>query len=93
VHTPIEEKIEATKSNGCVVSYGYRRILKQNVIGGFDCPIFNLHISYLSYNRGAHRNFWSFYDNTPSGAAIHLNDSGEDTGPIFKKTCQLSGIR
>ena len=80
-----EEKIEVTKGYDCVVSYGYRHILKQNVIDGFDCPIFNLHISYLPYNRGAHPNFWSFYDNTPSGVTIHLIDSGVDTGPIVKQ--------
>ena len=80
-----EEKIEATKGYDCGVSYGYRHILKQNVIDGFDCPIFNLHISYLPYNRGAHPNFWSFYDNTPSGVTIHLIDSGVDTGQIVKQ--------
>lgn len=80
-----EEKFEAIKGYDCVVSYGYRHILKQNMIDGLDCPIFNLHISYLPYNRGAHPNFWSFYDNTPSGVTIHLIDSGVDTGQIVKQ--------
>lgn len=80
-----EEKLEAIKGYDFVVSYGYRHILKQNVINGFDCPIFNMHISYLPYNRGAHPNFWSFYDNTPSGVTIHLMDSGVDTGEIVKQ--------
>ena len=80
-----EDKIEATKGYDYVISYGYKHILKQNVIDEFDCPIFNLHISYLPYNRGAHPNFWSFYDNTPSGVTIHLIDSGIDTGPIVKQ--------
>ncbi|MDA9868441.1 formyltransferase family protein [Gammaproteobacteria bacterium] len=80
-----EEKFKAIKGYDCVVSYGYRQILKQNVIDGLDCPIFNLHISYLPYNRGAHPNFWSFYDNTPSGVTIHLIDSGVDTGQIVKQ--------
>jgi methionyl-tRNA formyltransferase len=53
------------------------------MIKKIDCPIFNLHISYLPYNRGAHPNFWSFYDNTPSGVTIHLIDEGIDTGPII----------
>ena len=61
-----------------------RHILKQNVIDEFDCPIFNLHLSYLPYNRGAYPNFWSFYDNTPSGVTIHLIDDGVDTRPIIK---------
>mgnify|MGYP001284079512 FL=1 len=65
-----------------MISYGYRHILKQSTIDGCECPVFNLHISYLPYNRGAHPNFWSFYENTPSGVTIHLIDSGIDTGPI-----------
>ena len=81
----IEDKTEAIKGYDYLISYGYRHILKQNVIDGFDCPICNLHISYLPYNRGAHPNFWSFYDNTPSGVSIHLIDSGIDTGPIVKQ--------
>ena len=80
-----EEKIDPIKGYDCVISYGYRHILKKNIIDGFDCPLFNLHISYLPYNRGAHPNFWSFYDNTPSGVSIHLIDGGIDTGPIVKQ--------
>lgn len=79
------DKIDAIKGYDCVISYGYRHILKQSTIDGFGCPVFNLHISYLPYNRGAHPNFWSFYDNTPSGVTIHLIDSGIDTGPIVKQ--------
>ena len=80
-----EDKIEVTNVYDCLVSYGYKHILKQNVIDGFDCPIFNLHISYLPYNRGAHPNFWSFYDNTPSGVTIHLIDREVDHGLIVKQ--------
>ncbi|WP_053980276.1 formyltransferase family protein [Marinagarivorans algicola] len=65
-----------------VVSYGYRHIISADMIKSLACPIFNLHIAYLPYNRGAHPNFWSFYDNTPSGVTIHLVDDGIDTGPI-----------
>ena len=79
------DKIDAIKSYDCVISYGYKHILKQSIIDGFECPVFNLHISYLPYNRGAHPNFWSFYDNTPSGVTIHLIDRGIDTGPIVKQ--------
>ena len=80
-----EDKVDVIKDYFCVISYGYKYILKQNIIEGFGCPIFNLHISYLPYNRGAHPNFWSFYDNTPSGVTIHLIDGGIDTGPIVKQ--------
>lgn len=80
-----QDKIDAIKGYDCVISYGYRHIFKQSVIDAFECPLFNLHISYLPYNRGTHPNFWSFYDNTPSGVTIHLIDSGIDTGPIVKQ--------
>jgi len=65
-----------------IVSFGYRHVLKDKVIKGVGCPIFNLHISYLPFNKGAHPNFWSFYENTPAGVTIHLVDEGIDTGPI-----------
>lgn len=69
-----------------VVSFGYRHILSQRTIDKLACPVFNLHISYLPFNRGAHPNFWSFFDKTPSGVTIHLVDEGIDTGPIvFQK--------
>lgn len=80
-----EDKVEPISDYDFVVSYGYRHILKQNVIDGFDCPFFNLHISYLPYNGGAHPNFWAFYDNTPAGVTIHLIDGGVDTGPIVRQ--------
>jgi len=81
-----DDRIEqAIEGYDCVISFGYKHILKPGVIEGFACPIFNLHISYLPYNRGAHPNFWSFYDNTPSGVTIHLVDGGVDTGPIVKQ--------
>jgi len=50
-----------------------------------------LHISYLPFNRGAHPNFWSHYEGTPSGVTIHLIDEGIDTGPIlFQKYISFS---
>ena len=77
-----DAKVNGVPGYDFVISYGYRHILKHDVIEAFNCPIFNLHISYLPYNRGAHPNFWSFYDNTPAGVTIHLIDDGVDTGPI-----------
>ena len=77
-----DEIIDDISGYDFVVSYGYGHILKPNVIDKLACPIFNLHISYLPYNRGAHPNFWSFFDNTPAGVTVHLIDDGVDTGPI-----------
>ena len=76
------ERVTGKGDYDFVVSFGYKHILTKKIIDTFKCPIFNLHISYLPYNRGAHPNFWSFYENTPSGVTIHLIDYGVDTGPI-----------
>ena len=63
-----------------VVSYGYNHIIPEKFITN---NIYNLHISFLPYNRGAHPNFWSFIENTPSGVTIHKIDQGIDTGKII----------
>jgi len=78
-----QEKIETTLGFDFVITYGYRQVLKNSIIESSDAPIINLHISYLPWNRGAHPNFWSFFDCTPSGVSIHLIDEGVDTGPIL----------
>ena len=73
-----------------IVSYGYRHILSSSFLTFCNCPVVNLHISYLPFNRGAHPNFWSFFDDTEKGVSIHLVDGGIDTGPIlFQKGCTL----
>jgi folate-dependent phosphoribosylglycinamide formyltransferase PurN len=77
------DRIASTAGYDLVVSFGYRHILSGVVIASSPAPIVNLHISYLPWNRGAHPNFWSFYDGTPSGVSIHLIDEGVDTGPIL----------
>lgn len=65
-----------------IVSFGYRHILKPDVLAAARRPILNLHIAYLPYNRGAHPNFWAFLDGTPHGVTIHHVNAGIDTGNI-----------
>ncbi len=77
------KKITSTEDFDIVVSYGYRHILSKDIIKNSRAPLINLHISYLPWNRGAHPNFWSFYESTPCGVSIHLIDEGIDTGPII----------
>ncbi len=64
------------------VSYGYRHMIRKNVIDIFGPNIINMHISLLPYNRGADPNLWSFLDGTPAGVTIHRVDPGLDTGDI-----------
>ena len=40
-------------------------------------------MSYLPYNRGAHPNFWSFYENSPKGVSIHLISKRVDKGNLI----------
>ena len=54
-----------------IVSFGYNKLIKKLILKFVNCPIYNIHISYLPYNKGAHPNFWSFIDRTPHGVSIH----------------------
>lgn len=65
-----------------LISFGYRYIIDKQILKKKK-NIINLHISYLPYNRGAHPNFWSFAENTPSGVTIHKINNGIDTGNII----------
>ena len=82
-HSKDKISLENVDGNYLIISFGYRHLLNKQFIKKCNCPIINLHISYLPFNRGAHPNFWSFYDNTQSGVTIHLVDEGIDTGPIL----------
>ena len=69
-----------------IIAFGYRKIIKNNLLKFSKRPILNLHISYLPYNRGSHPNFWSFIENTPKGVTIHEIDKRIDMGFIvFRK--------
>jgi len=68
---------------GFLVSYGYRHILRKNVLELFPDSAINLHISYLPWNKGADPNIWSFVEDTPKGVTIHYLDEGVDTGDII----------
>lgn len=65
-----------------IVSYGYKHIIRADVLAVVSGRAINLHISYLPWNRGYHPNLWSFYDDTPKGVTIHFIDPGIDTGDI-----------
>ncbi len=68
-----------------LISYGYRYIIKNEVLKIFGRKAINLHISYLPWNRGADPNLWSFLESTPKGVTIHRLDEGVDTGPILSQ--------
>jgi len=66
-----------------IVSYGYRHIIKTDVLLKFYRKAINLHISLLPWNRGADPNFWGIFEDTPKGVTIHYIDEGLDTGDII----------
>jgi len=66
-----------------IISYGYRFIIKNDIIVLFRNRIINLHISLLPWNKGADPNLWSFLEDTPKGVTIHYIDEGIDTGDII----------
>ena len=81
VHT--SEEITWSDEFDLIISFGYKHIIRQKQINSSSAPIINLHISYLPWNKGAHPNFWSHFDCTPSGVTIHEIDAGIDTGNII----------
>ena len=75
--------LEIFKQSDFILSFGFRKIISENIIKKLKKPIFNIHLSYLPFNRGAHPNFWSFIENTPAGVSIHKIDKGVDTGNVI----------
>ncbi len=73
--------IAALKADvGLSVMFDY--VLKKDFLNIFPKGCFNLHPSYLPYNRGNYPNVWCIVDETPAGVTLHLVDEGVDTGPI-----------
>ena len=66
-----------------LVSYGYRHILKPDVLDRLPGRAINLHISFLPCNQGRDPNLWSFLENSKKGVTIHHIDPGVDTGDIL----------
>ena len=66
-----------------IVSFNYRHIIPEEVLGQMPGRIINLHTSFLPFNRGSAPNFFSFWDDTPKGVTIHLMDKSLDTGDIL----------
>ncbi len=75
---PVENFVEFD----LVVSFGYRHLISEKALKT-NAKMINIHLSYLPWNKGAHPNFWSHWDGTPSGISIHEIDAGIDSGPII----------
>lgn len=82
-HDKVDLNIVSDIKPDIIISYNYKYIIPSNVIWYVNNSIYNLHISYLPWNRGSNPNFWSFIDNTPKGVTIHLMDEKLDSGDII----------
>jgi methionyl-tRNA formyltransferase len=80
---PIDVAFLDEYSPDMLVVYGYRHIIKKDVLVQCAGKVINLHISYLPWNRGADPNVWSFVEDTPKGVTIHYVDEGIDRGDII----------
>lgn len=77
------KEVKDFKAYDFIISFGYRYLIPDEILREYPNRVINVHIAALPWNRGADPNFWSHYDNTPSGVTIHYVDSGIDTGPII----------
>lgn len=66
-----------------IVVHGYRHIIPVDMVNEYMGRMFNCHISYLPWNRGADPNFWSWAECTPKGVTIHEVAEGLDAGDIL----------
>jgi methionyl-tRNA formyltransferase len=66
-----------------LVSYGWGKMVPGTVLERFPRRAVNLHISMLPWNRGADPNLWSWVDDTPKGATLHLMTGKLDGGDII----------
>jgi len=76
------ESVDSFEPYDLIVSFGYRHIMRWELLNTSRRPVLNLHIGYLPWNRGAHPLFWAAYDGTPVGVTIHEVDTDVDTGSI-----------
>jgi len=65
-----------------LVSFGYRHLVRPEVLEAIEGRAINLHISLLPWNRGADPNLWSWLEDTPKGVSIHWMTTGLDRGDI-----------
>ena len=79
----INADMSMVKEADWLISYGYRNLIRQEVLNQFGHQAINLHISLLPWNRGADPNLWSFLEDSPKGVTIHRLEQALDTGEII----------
>lgn len=87
---PLPGKIDLDEID-FIVSFGYRHIIRRDVLDRFPGRAINLHISLLPWNRGSDPNLWSYLENSPKGVSIHHIDEGMDTGDLLVQKTVAGG--
>ncbi|MDB9760427.1 formyltransferase family protein [Pelagibacteraceae bacterium] len=84
-------EVKDIKDIDLIICFGYRHVVKKNLLKIIKAPIINLHISFLPFNKGSHPNFWSFMEGTKSGVTIHRIEEKIDKGKIlFQKEIKFN---
>lgn len=78
-----DQVVSSLSEYDLVVSFGYRFLISPQTLQSAQCPVINLHTSFLPHNRGAHPIFWACLMGERTGVTIHELDSGLDTGNIY----------
>ncbi len=78
----IYDNYDLDKYDFCL-SFGYKKIFKNDYLKKYNNKIINLHISYLPFNKGAYPNYYSFVYGGPTGVTIHEINSKIDEGDII----------
>ena len=73
-----------TLNPACIVLAG-TRILSEEFLRSFRCPIVNIHAGITPLYRGVHGAYWALAEKRPElcGVSVHLVDAGIDTGQIL----------
>jgi folate-dependent phosphoribosylglycinamide formyltransferase PurN len=68
----------------CIVLAG-TRILSEEFLQSFRCPIVNIHAGITPLYRGVHGAYWALAEKRPElcGVTVHMVDAGIDTGQVL----------
>lgn len=77
--------VDVVKSTGSqkIISYRYHHTITDDLIGAVGGNVFDLHVSFLPWNRGADSHFWSFFDGTPKGVSIYRMRNSRLDGDVL----------
>lgn len=84
IHTrePITLEQVQQYSPTVIIANRYRHLIPGSICNALDGKMFNVHCSYLPWNRGAHPNYWGWKEPAPHGVTLHCMSARLDYGDI-----------